>query len=310
MRNLNYEENCNVFSAANFVGMTIDNLCYPSEGSQDENFPDEIIWDVNKGKENFKCSLILYEVQLVESNKYKLVEILYNNLEIYTSDLFVAENMIFNEVEGILLIQVRADGKIVLFLYNMQSRIVEETITVFKNEPRLEYDRGSTKIFFVNHTDFEGGIIVAVSHIVKQIKVFCRCGKVDYRLLFCESLNVDVRDSRDYGAYCVSNRNNQILFFVVQKSGITVYDLFDKSNKTLFAVRDIENYGMPVLNFNKSGEEFYLRYCNKFCVCLYRSMLKSLALHAASIVVQSYTKSQLKEMQLPGNLYKYLKLLW
>lgn len=59
----------------------------------------------------------------------------------------------------------------------MQPRIIEETITVFKND------------------------------VVK-------CGKVGYRSMFCESLNInDLRYSIDYGAYCVSNRNNQILLY-------------------------------------------------------------------------------------------------
>ena len=117
--------------------------------------------------------------------------------------------MIFNEVEGILLVQVKAKGKIVMLLHNIKSEQIEESITVFGNEPRLDYDRRSTKIFFVNHKDFEGCIIVAVSHVVKQMKVFSRCGKVDNRLLFWESLDINaVRYSCDYGAYCVSNRNN------------------------------------------------------------------------------------------------------
>lgn len=68
---------------------------------------------------------------------------------------------------------------------------------------------GQQRFFFVNHIDFEGCIIVAVSHVVKQMKVFSRCGKVDNRLLFWESLDINaVRYSCDYGAYCVSNRNN------------------------------------------------------------------------------------------------------
>ena len=125
------------------------------------------------------------------------------------------------------------------------------------------------------------------------------------------NLDDDLTYSSEYGAYCVSNRNNQILLFIVQKSGITVYDLFDKFNKTLFAVRDIKSYNIPNLYFNKSGEEFYLSYYpDKLFVYINRSMFKSLALHAASVVVQTYTKSQLLEMRLPENLYKYLKLFW
>ena len=181
--NVDVEKNCKVFSLSRFVRITIDNLIYPFAGGQDENFPDKLIWDINKEEKNFRCLLIIFELQLKELSKYRLLEISRNDLETYTTDLFVVENMIFNEVKGILLIQVKAKGKIVLFLYNIKSKNIEESITVFENEPRLDYDHGSTKIFFVNHIDFEGGIILAVSHVVKQMKVFGRFGKVDYRLL-------------------------------------------------------------------------------------------------------------------------------
>ena len=87
-------------------------------------------------------------------------------MEIYTADLFVVEDVIFNEVEGILLIQVKAKGNIVMFLHKIKSKKIEESITVVENEPPLDYDCGLTKIFFVNYIDFEGDINVAVSHIV------------------------------------------------------------------------------------------------------------------------------------------------
>ena len=314
--NIDVEENWNAFTLSRFVGVIIDNLVYPSaeseDSSDDEDSSDELIWYTNEGKQNFRCLLILFELQLKEPNKYRLVEISRTNLETYTADLFVVKDQIFNEVEGILLIHVKAKGKVIIFLHNIKSKKIEESITIFENEPRLDDDGGSTKIFFVNHIDFEGGIIVAVSHVVKQMKVFSRCGKIGYRLLFSESLDInDVRHLHNYGAYCVSNRNNQILFFIVQDSGITVYDLFNKSDKASFAVRHIQTYGIPDLFFNESGEEFYLSYSTeKLFVYRYRSMLKSLASHAASVAVQTYTKSQLIEMRLSGDLYKFLKLFW
>ena len=171
------EKNYKVLCSSSFVPVITDNLLNPNH----YKFRDVTIWDVNKEKENLHCLLILSELQLKETNKYKLVKIYRSNLETCTSDLFVVEKLIFNEAEEIIIIQVRADGMIVLFLLNAESRNIEETITGFENEPRLVYDPGSTGTFFVNNIDFEGVIIVAVSHfavshIVKQIKVFSRCG--------------------------------------------------------------------------------------------------------------------------------------
>ena len=60
-----------------------------------------------------------------------------------------------------------------------------------------------------------------MSHIDKKIKVFTRCGKIGYRLLFSGLLCfAGVKSTRDYNAYCVSNRNNQILYVIIQKNGI------------------------------------------------------------------------------------------
>ena len=48
-------------------------------------------------------------------------------------------------------------------------------------------------------------------------------------------------------------------------------------------------YKRPKLLFNKSGEELYLSYDDdKVFAYLYRSMLKSLALHVTLVVAQLY----------------------
>ena len=91
----------------------------------------------------------------------------------------------------------------------------------------------------------------------------------------------EVTDSRDYSLDFISNRYNQILFFIAGTSGITVYDLFDVSNKTKFAINNIGYDHPPELCLNELGEEFYLRYNDKICLCLYKSMFKSLTSNSA-----------------------------
>ena len=75
-----------------------------------------------------------------------------------TSDLFVVEKLIFDEVEETIIIQVGADSKIILFLFNTKLKNIEETTTAFESQPSLEFDAGSTKTFFVNNLDFGGGV--------------------------------------------------------------------------------------------------------------------------------------------------------
>ena len=125
-----------------------------------------------------------------------------------------------------------------MFLYNIKSRNIQVSITAFENEPDFQDQPCSTKVFF-NHTSFDGGIIVAASDIAKEIKVFSRTVKMGYRLLFCVSLNFnDGTGYSDYTLHCISSRYNQILFFIAGTSGVTVYDLFEMSNKTIFALND------------------------------------------------------------------------
>ena len=72
-----------------------------------------------------------------------------------------------------------------------------------------------------------------------------------------------------------------------KKMGLMFYDLFNISNNTLIDRQDNLEDGIPELHFNESGEEFYLRYYDKLCVYLYKSMFKSLATHATSIAAKT-----------------------
>lgn len=143
---------------------------------------------------------------------------------------------------------MRTFDEVILLLYNINSR----NITVLKFSNRSRYAEVLVKVFFVNHTDFQGGIIPSVSHIDKKIKVFSRRGKLGFRLLFSGLLCfTGVKSARDYNAYCVSNRNNQILYVIIQKNGIMFYHLFDISNNTLIDRQDNFEDETPELYFNE-----------------------------------------------------------
>ena len=288
--------------------MTANNLLDHSEVHRSKN---ETICNVHKGNKIFQSLLILCERQLKESNKYKLIEKCRNNLETFTDELFVVEDIIFSKIQGTMLIQVRTYDKIILFVYNMKLLNIQETVTVFQNESgTIKHQPRPTKDFFVNHTDYDDGLIVAASGLCKQIKVFSRTLKTGYRLLFCVSFNFIVTGSSDYKLHCMSNRYNQILFFLAGRNGIVVYDLFDISNKTIFGLNELGYEDSPELCFNESGEELYIRYDDKICVYLCKSMFKSLVSLSASVVAQTYAKPHLIEMRLLQHVYKYLNLFW
>ena len=298
----------NVLNTLNYVAVVFSNLDFPTDRS-------ESILQCNKEKHDFQCSITLYQVVFKMSNGFELVEISDNSLEKYVEGIFVVENMIFNKTEDIILFQLKTLKKIILLVYNLNSRNIEETITVFERERGFEEElvvgtvQYNTRVFFVNHRDYEGGLIIVISDIVQQLKVFRR-NKTSSYLFKCVLLNFDdTLISRDCVPYCFSNRNNQIMLFLTSSKYVSVYDLFDMSNNAVFALQDNEDNGIPWLYVNDTGEEFYVRHNDKVCVYLYKSML-SLTQQAAAIVAQTYTKSELNSMRLPGHLQKYLQLFW
>ena len=75
-------------------------------------------------------------------------------------------------------------------------------------------------------------------------------------------------------AFCYSNRYNQILFFLINRGEVVVFDLFDTTNFTVIP------YGMnlflePDFYFNETGEEIYTHYDGeRMLIYLYKSMFK------------------------------------
>lgn len=239
--------------------------------------------------------LLLFESRLRKENCYKSIQLCQKNLNEYSMKDFYNETMVYNKTVAIMLFSVLTFNKqLILLIYNMRTHNVEQTIEAFENEADL------SKVFFVDHVDYEGGVIVAVSKTRNQIKLFSKSWR-EYTLLKCVSVNIS--QSRISSLFCHSNRKNQILFFNGKDGEMSITDLFNTSN-----VAKIEYDGFdPRLFFNETGEEVYARYEDKFCVYLYRSMFKSLLLHCAYIVASVYTEGQLNDMKLPKHLCKYLR---
>ena len=107
-------------------------------------------------------------------------------------------------------------------------------------------------------------------------------------------------------AFCYSNRYNQILFFLINRGEVVVFDLFDTTNFTVIP------YGMnlflePDFYFNETGEEIYTHYDGeRMLIYLYKSMFKSWLLQSVLVVAENYTKTQLHDMNLRRQLYKYV----
>ena len=203
--------------------------------------------------------------------------------------------MIYNKTAAIMLFSVLIfPNKLMILIYNMKTHNIEQMIEALENVT-------VSKVFFVDHVDYEPGAIVAASKTRNQINLFSKC-KGNYTWLKCLSLNIS--QSRISSLFCHSNRKNQILFFNGQDGEMYITDLFNPSN---VAIIEYDDRGYPELFSNETGEEIYVYYQDKICVYLCRSKFKSLLLHCAYIVASLYTENQLNDMKLPKHLYKYFQ---
>ena len=158
-------------------------------------------------------------------------------------------------------------------------------------------------MFFVDHVDYDGGVIVVVSFTKSEVWIFSKNIKGCDSLLKHFTMNF-TEPLMEY-TRCCSNRSNQILFFLVTMDEVSVFDLFDTLNFAVLCYGVIERPSQ--FYFNLTGEDICTHYGEKtFAAYLYKSLFKSLVLQSALIVAKNYTKVQLHDMNLPMQLYKYL----
>ena len=207
--------------------------------------------------------------------------------------------MIYNKAEDTILFTTKTFNQtpnyLVLLVYYMKSESIQQSIEEME-------DPISSKVFFLDHVDYEGGVIVTVCFYKNQVRLFSKIGKNGYSLLKCFSMNF-TSILENYFC-CCSNRHSQILFFLVKRCEVIIFDIFDTSD---FAVLP---YGAderpPQFYFNESREEIYVHYDQRTLVYLYKIMLELWFLQSALIFAKFYTKAQLSGMNLPKQLYKCL----
>lgn len=250
---------------------------------------------------SFHCLFVLFEIQLTGDNYYECIEISRINLEEYVEGSFDIEDMICNKTEQKIIFQLQTlrnlPSELILVLYDTKRKSILQTFVAFEN-PRY------CMAYFVNHLDFEGGIIITVSYNSNEIKMFTSDGKNKFIFFSCLSFAFDNTLSPcTYYPYCISNCKNQLLFFQVRRNHVKVCDLLDVSNSAFLPIATDER---PLrFQFNETGEEIYIYDNKKMYIYLCKPILKSLALLSASAVSKRYTKSKLVEMRLPKQLYKY-----
>ena len=141
------------------------------------------------------------------------------------------------------------------------------------------------------------------------MKIFVRSTNHDLKLL--ASLKID---NAYNGNTCFKNWNNQVLLFSQdQMDTLTVHDVFGKSNIALIPCRRrppnccyIPSYFGTKINSNETGEEIYIWDDVKLRLYVYKPFPKSLTYLCGLAVSKTFSSLQLKEMNFPKHLYKYI----
>lgn len=257
---------------------------------------------------------LLFKIQS-KCDYYECVEISRINLKDYIEDLngLKIEDMVYNQTEEQILLQFRryccsgfggVTSELNLVLYDIKTRSVLQTFLAFKTSMYSFF-----QTYFVDHVDFEGGIIIALLCYGNETKMFSRNGVHKFTLFKSLSFRFNNQCVTDHARrYCMSNSNSQLLFFVPSPENVAVHDLFDISNDMYLPIS--RKVGEPFeVRHNKTGEELYICRGKKSYIYLHKPMFKSLTLLSASVVSKTYTKSDLTKMGLPRQLYKYLKVM-
>ena len=246
--------------------------------------------------------IILLKVERRNDNFYDFVEVSRHNLKrSFPVSFFKRETIISLKTEDTILFTTQqfehSPSYLLLSIYNLKSKSIEQSIEIMEGP-------GESQVFFQDHVDYEGGVIVTVSLSTNRIRLFSKIVKKGYSLLKCFSMEFTY--SITTRAFCCSNRYNQILFFLVNRGEVVVFDLFDTANFTVIP-RGMKLYLEPDFYFNETGEEIYAHYDGeRVLIYLYKSMFKSLLLQSALVVAKNYTIAQLRDMNLPRQLYKYV----
>ena len=237
-----------------------------------------------RNKSRFQKLMILLKVERKNDTLHNFIAISRHNLERSIQGIFNVE-IIYNKTEDTILFTARTllnqmPKDLMLLIYNVKSKSIEQSVEAI-------VDPISSKVFFLDHVDYEGGVIVTVCFYENhEVRLFSKIGKRGYSLLKCFSMNFT--SVIEKYSCCCSNRHSQILFFLVKRWEVIIYDLFDTSD---FAVLPYgEDEGPPQFYFNESGEEIYAYHRQRMSVYFYKSMLKSLFLQSALIAANSTQK--------------------
>lgn len=251
-------------------------------------------------KTNF---MVLVQTKRNEFGNYEFVEICRQNIADFIDGGAVVHNMVVNEIQDAILFHVKEDlerpSKDHILVYNINSKIMENTIYI--GEYDLDPSKMHDTVYFINHHIY-GGIIVTV--LPDMIKVFAKSAKDSYRIIH------KVPYKNEEGSIitsCIRNRNSQILFFRKVRDKIMVHDLFDFVDcKTIpYKVEDMFQK-RHFLKCSETGEEIFVWNHRELCVYAYKSSSETLLALTAHAVSKMYTASQLKEMKLPTQLYRFL----
>ena len=156
-------------------------------------------------------------------------------------------------------------------------------------------------MYFLNYSDSD--IVIKLNQLANEIQILRYICNTKYSIKHVP-FNFELYGYSGYEF--ISNRNNEVLMFLFVRdySELHVFDLHDPGNTSL--VFQGEQFMDWQCCISQTGNEIYIFQNDLLYVYFYKLPMKSLFSLAVDAVNRFYTVIELKKMNLPNHIYKFI----
>jgi len=224
---------------------------------------------------------------MINSKLMKIITIIYIDKKPYLIT-FDMENLTFSSTQGMVTpIQLHRHPQIFFGHHN----VLIDVIVCCNYDEWNGMESNFIEIEVIKETKERG------LHVVKKIEIEMKA------------------NTQVYTMKCIINRNNKIILFISSKNalGINEMSVFDVLEEKMHQnIKDINGnsiqfdggrHNAPHVFAGESGEEIFIAAKERLHVYIYKSKIESLKSRCQMVVLQRYSKAEIKNLNLPKCLF-------
>jgi len=224
---------------------------------------------------------------MINSKLMKIITIIYIDKKKYLIT-FDMENLTFSSTQGrVTPIQLHRHPQIFFGHHN----VLNDVIVCCNYDEWNGMESNFIEIEVIKETKERG------LHVVKNIEIEMKA------------------NTQVYTMKCIINRNNKIILFISSKNalGINEMSVFDvleeKMHQNIKDINgniiqfDVGRHNAPHVFAGESGEEIFIAAKERLHVYIYKSKIESLKSRCQMVVLQRYSKAEIKNLNLPKCLF-------